>query len=91
MIVDKEKQWNNQVQDEEVLLYKLYNILSYKSKTSKLIFIQDEVDNLNKYINYMQSLVKTILFYLPLHYKSIWPQIYIEELPHKPYFIMLTL
>ena len=53
MIVNKGKQQDNQVQDEEVLLYKPYDILSYKSKTSELIFIQDKVNNLNKYIKYI--------------------------------------
>ena len=65
IIVDKGKQWDNQVQDEEVLLYKLYNISSYKSKIFKLTFIQ--------YMKYVQSPVKKVLFYPPPYYKSIQP------------------
>ena len=43
-------------------------------KTLEPTFIQDEVDNLNKYMKYMQSPIITTLFYLPPYYKSIWPQ-----------------
>jgi len=48
MDIDKGKQKESVVQDEEVFLYKLYNVSSKPSrpKTSELIFIQEEVDNL---------------------------------------------
>ena len=41
MVVNKEKQKKDQVQEEEVFLYKLYNISSKssKSKTLELMFI----------------------------------------------------
>ena len=71
MIVDKEKQWENQVQDKEVFLYKLYNINLLRPKTLELTFIQNEIENLDKYMKYIQSPIKTMLFYPPLHYKSI--------------------
>ena len=74
MIIDKEKQPENQIQSEEVFLYKPYNMLSYKSKIPELMFIQDKINNLDKYMKYMQSPVKIVPFYLPLHYKSIQSQ-----------------
>ena len=56
IIVDKEDQQEDQVQDKKVLLYKPYNISSKssKAKTPEPIFIQDEIENLNKYMEYMQ-------------------------------------
>ena len=50
MIVDKEKQKEDRVQDKEVFLYKPYNILlkSSRLKTSEPKFVQDEVINLEK-------------------------------------------
>jgi len=61
MIVNKGKQWEKQVQDEEVFLCKLYNISSNKSKEPKPTFIQDKINNLERYMKYIQSPVKTIL------------------------------
>ena len=77
MIVNKGEQWKDQIQNEEVLLYKPYNILSKssKAKTPEPTFIQDKIENLDKYIKYMQSSIKMMPFYLSLHYKFIWPQI----------------
>ena len=43
----KEKQW---IQDKEVLLYKSYEVNLPKSKTLESRFIQDEINNLNKYM-----------------------------------------
>ena len=73
IIANKEKQWK---QDKEVLFYKLYDISlkSSKPEIPKLMFIQDEIKNLDKYIKYIQSPIKTMLFYPPPHYKFIWPQ-----------------
>ena len=64
----KVKQW---IQDEEVLLYKPYKVDSLKPKTSEPRVIQDKIDNLDKYMKYMQSPVQTIPFYPPPHYKSL--------------------
>ena len=69
--VDKGKQQENQVQDEEILLYKPYDIslkLS-KLKISNPIFVQNEVNNLEKYMKFIQSSVKTVPFYPLPHYK----------------------
>ena len=67
-IIDKGKQ---RVEEEEVFLYKPYNIDESRLKIPKPHFIQDKINNLNKYIKYMQSPVKTMSFYLPPYYKSI--------------------
>jgi len=61
----------HQIQDEEVLLYKPYEVDPPRPKTSELTFIQDEIENLKKYIKFMQAPIQTILFYLLLHYKSL--------------------
>ena len=70
---DKEKQQENQVQDKEVLLYKLYKTLSEPSypKIPEPIFVQDEINNLDKYMKFIQLLVQTIPFYPLPHYKSL--------------------
>ena len=46
-----------QAQEEEIFLYKPYDIASSRPKTPKSTFIQDEIDNLQKYIKYIQSSV----------------------------------
>jgi len=73
MIIDKEKQKEERIQDKEVFLYKLYyiSLKSSQPKTSEPVFIQDEVNNLEKYMKSMQSPVKTVSFHLPPHYKSL--------------------
>ena len=42
-----------QIQDKEVLLYKLYEVNPLRPKTSKPTFIQDEIKNLEKYIKFI--------------------------------------
>lgn len=72
--LDKGKQWEDVVQDEKVFLYKSYNISLEQewSKTLKSVFMQEEVNNLEKVLWTLQSPVKTIPFYPPLYYKSLW-------------------
>ena len=62
MIVNKEEQQKDQIQDKEVLLYKPYNISSKPSRTKTLetTFIQDKIENLDKYIKYIQLSIKTM-------------------------------
>jgi len=73
MNINKGKQKEGITQDKKVFLYKLYNISleSSKQKTSELIFIQEEVDNLEKALQILQSPMKTIPFIPPSHYKII--------------------
>ena len=54
IIIDKRKQKKEKIQNKEVLLYKPYDISSKLSqlKVSKPTFIQDEINNLEKYIKF---------------------------------------
>jgi len=73
VIIDKEKQKENIVQDDKVLLYKLYSIsISSSSKTlsSDIQMLQDEI-NLEKALKLLQLSVKTIPFTLLNHYENI--------------------
>ena len=71
--VDKEKQWEDVVQDEKIFLYKLYDMtLEWEwSKTPKLIFIQEKINNLENVLKNLQLPIKMMPFYLLLHYKSL--------------------
>ena len=74
MIIDKEKQKEDTFQDEEVLLYKSYNISTFSSsKISSLDIqmLQNKINNLKKALKILQSPVKTILFLPPNYYKTI--------------------
>jgi len=53
---------------EEVILIRLYKILESISSTTKSSFINDEVDNLIKYMKFIQSSIQTRLFKSLLHY-----------------------
>ena len=55
-------------------MFKLYNVDSPRLKTPEPIFIQDEINNLEKYMKYMQASIKMIPFYPPSQYKFLWPQ-----------------
>ena len=70
---DKGKQQEGIIQNK-VFLYKLYNITSeYKQpRIPKPIFIQEEVNNLEKVLKILELPAKTILFYPPLYYKNLW-------------------
>jgi len=54
-------------------LYKLYNLSSKSSspKNSEPTFVQDKVNNLEKYMKFLQALVKTTIFYQLPYYKSL--------------------
>jgi len=52
-------------------MFKLYNVDSPRLKTPEPIFIQDEINNLEKYMKYMQASIKMIPFYPPSQYKFL--------------------
>jgi len=56
------------VEDEEVILIKLYKVSTTTSLSSKTSFITDEVENLVKYMKFVQSPTQTRLFKPPPHY-----------------------
>jgi len=57
----KKESREGRVEDEEVILIKLYEVFS-SSSTMKLSFIDDEVNNLIKYMKFIQSPTQTRLF-----------------------------
>ena len=76
MNIDKEKQKEDIVQYEEVLLYKPYNISPSSLSSSKTLspdgqILQDKINNLEKALKTLQSSVKTIPLTSPSHYKTI--------------------
>jgi len=68
---EQEKESNRgRVEDEEVILIKPYEILEL-TLSSKSSFINDEVDNLIKYIKFICSPTQTRLFQPLPHYQSL--------------------
>ena len=69
MNINKGKQKEDIFQEEEVFLYKPYNISSEddQPKMPEPIFIQEEINNLEKALKTLQSPMKMILFYPPSH------------------------
>ena len=68
---EQKKMKRKEVQNnEEVFLYKLYKKLT-RPKTPELTFIQDEINNLEKYMKFVQSPTNTIMFTLLPNYKSL--------------------
>ena len=49
-----------QVQKKEIFLYKPIDVVLPRPKISESTFIQDEINNLKKYMKYMQAPVKTM-------------------------------
>jgi len=58
------------VEDEEVILIKLYKISELTSSSSSS-FIDNEVDNPIKYMKFIHSLTQTRMFQLPTYYQSL--------------------
>jgi len=69
-VIDKEKQKEDVIQDKEIFPYKLYATLS-KPTISELVFMQKEINNLEKVLKILQSPTKTIPFLLLSYYKTI--------------------
>jgi len=66
----KKESKKERVEDEEVILIKLYKV-SKSTSSMKSSFIDDEVDNLMKYIKFIYSPTQTRLFKPPPHYQSL--------------------
>jgi len=62
---DKEK-----VEDKEVILIKLYKV-SESSSTKSSSFVDEEVDNLLKYMKFVKSPTQTRIFRPPPHYQLL--------------------
>jgi len=69
------KSKKRRVKEEEVILIRQYKIPKSTSSTSSLTtkssFIKDEVDNLMKYMKFIQSLTQIRLFKLQPHYQVL--------------------
>ena len=59
------------VEDEEVILVKLYEVSMTTSLSSSTSFITDEVENLLKYMKFAQTPSQTRVFKPPPHYQSL--------------------
>ena len=68
----KKESKEERVEDEEVILIKPYKISKSTSSTMKSSFIDDEVDNLMKYMKFIHSPTQTRLFRPSPHYQSLW-------------------
>jgi len=66
---DKEvKKEEERVKDEEVILIKPYEISELTSSTTQSSFITNEVENLIKYMKFVQASTQTRIFQLLSHY-----------------------
>jgi len=70
-INEETKKEEGKVEDEEVILIKPYEVSTIMSSLSQTSFIMDEVENLLKYMKFVQSLSQTRLFKPLLHYQSL--------------------
>jgi len=70
---EKIKKEDGRIEDKKVILVKLYKVLQSKSLTLSSIasFITDKVENLLKYMKFVQSSTQTRLFRPPPHYQSL--------------------
>jgi len=72
LYVDKEmKKEKGKVEDNKVILIKLYEVSMMTSSSSQTSFITDEVENLFKYMKFVCSPTQTRLFKPLPHYQSL--------------------
>jgi len=72
LYVDEEiKKEKEKVENNEVILIKPYEVSTTTSSSSQTSFITDEVENLLKYMKFVQSLTQTRLFKPLPHYQSL--------------------
>ena len=67
----EQKKEEGTIEDEEVILIKSYEVSESKSSTTKSSFINNEVDNLLKYMKFIWSLTQTRIFRPPPHYQAL--------------------
>ena len=73
LYMDEEaKREGGRVEDEEVILIKPYEVSSSTSiSTHSTSFIEEEIENLIKYMKFVKSPTQTRLFHPPAHYQSL--------------------
>jgi len=59
------------IEDEEVILVKPYEVSMTTLSSSRISFITDEVENLLKYMKFVQTLSQMRIFRPPPHYQSL--------------------
>jgi len=69
-IEDDQQKDKGKVEEEEVILIKLYEV-SESSSTKSSSFIDEEVNNLIKYMKFVKSPTQTRIFQLLPHYQSL--------------------
>ena len=71
--MDEEQQGKDKgkVEEEEVILIKPYEV-SESSSTKSSSFIDEEIDNLIKYLKFVKSPTQTRIFWPPPHYQLLW-------------------
>jgi len=67
---EEEKEETGRVEDEEVILVKLYEVSSM-TLSSRTSFITDEVENFLKYIKFVKTPSQTRIFRPPLYYQAL--------------------
>ena len=68
----KKKLKRGTVEEEGVILIKLYKVSTTTSKTTESSFIQDKIKNLEQHMKFIYFLIQTRLFKLPPHYQSLY-------------------
>jgi len=75
LYMDKEKEkekGKGKVEDKEIILIKPYKVSTATiSSTSQTSFITEEVENLSKYMKFVQTPTQTRIFRPPPHYQSL--------------------
>ena len=66
----EQKKEDGKVEDKEVILIKLYKV-SISTSITESSFIQDEVENLTKYMKFIHSPMQIQLFKPPPHYQLL--------------------
>ena len=71
LYIEEEKKQKEVVEDEEVILVKLYEVSLTTSSSSRTSFITDEIENLVKYMKFVKTPSQTRLFCPPPYYQSL--------------------
>ena len=70
LYIEEEVQ-TGRVEDEEVILIKLYEV-SESTLTKSSSFIDEEIDNLLKHMKFVKTPIQTRIFQPPPHYQSLY-------------------
>ena len=70
-IEEEKKEEKEIVEDEEIILVKLYKVSSMTLLSSTTSFIMDEIENLLKYMKFVQTLSQMQIFRPPPHYQAL--------------------